>query len=223
VNSGIYEIVHVASGSRYIGSAVKFEKRWRSHISKLRRGVHHTLHLQRAWTKDGESAFTFRKLLICSKENLIMYEQRAIDALNPEYNVCRTAGSCLGNKPSIETRAKIAASQMGNKHGAGHKLSPEACKKISELKRGKRYKLGFVVSAETRAKLSAAGKGYKHTLQARANMALAHKGKKRSPESLAKLSITLRGNKNALGNKASLETRKRMSAAQSARWASLRN
>src|SRR5437667_4928104 len=85
---GIYEIRNTADGKVYIGSAERFEKRWRSHRNDLRRGLHTNNHLQRAWTKYGESVFEFSQLLTCPKDNLVFWEQLAIDAysewLGPE-------------------------------------------------------------------------------------------------------------------------------------------
>ena len=75
MTSGIYKITHVASGKFYIGSAVNVEKRVTNHKHELRKGVHHNKRLQNAWLKYGADAFVFSTLLICSKENLLMYEQ----------------------------------------------------------------------------------------------------------------------------------------------------
>jgi DNA adenine methylase len=61
-NGGIYEIANRVNGKRYIGSAAYFNKRWSQHRHQLRRGTHHCAHLQRAWTKYGESEFVFRVL-----------------------------------------------------------------------------------------------------------------------------------------------------------------
>jgi hypothetical protein len=39
-----------------------------------------------------------------------------LDLLKPEYNILRTAGSSLGHKRSVETKAKIAVARRGCKH-----------------------------------------------------------------------------------------------------------
>lgn len=102
--SGIYKITCTANGRFYIGSAVKFKARWSYHRRDARAGHHSSRHLQRAWNKYGESAFKFEVLMVCSKEDLIMYEQRAIDALHPEFNMSPTAGSVIGCKHSEDAR-----------------------------------------------------------------------------------------------------------------------
>lgn len=179
MNTGIYCIEHIASGKRYVGSAVDFSQRWYIHKSHLRRNVHHSVYLQRAWNKYGEDAFEFKKLLICSAENRLMYEQRYIDGLNPEYNLAKVAGSQLGYKHTEEARAKIraararqvadtAAMHASNK---GRKHTPEWIEKTRQVHLGRKR------SPEIIARRKAA--------HIRPML-----GKKHSPETLAKMSAT---------------------------------
>lgn len=56
---GIYVITNTVTGKAYIGSSVCIRKRWWWHRSQLRRGAHHSAHLQAAWLKYGEAAFSF--------------------------------------------------------------------------------------------------------------------------------------------------------------------
>lgn len=176
MNTGIYEIVNTVNGKRYVGSAVNLRYRLWRHRRELRLCIHHSSHLQRAWDKYGEGAFEFRKILVCSKENLLMYEQRAIDGLVPEYNVNRNARSPLGVKRTKEFCAAIALRQIGNKGCLGYKHTDEARAKISASKIGKPC-VGHAQSEEAKEKISAAHRGRKHTEESRANMSAAHKGK----------------------------------------------
>ena len=48
MNAGVYEILNVVSGKRYIGSSVDLRKRFRVHRLALNRGAHHSAFLQRA-------------------------------------------------------------------------------------------------------------------------------------------------------------------------------
>lgn len=147
--AGIYEIRNLVNGKKYVGSAVNFHARWTKHLSELRRGVHHSLHLQQSWNKHGEQAFEFRRLLICEKSELLELEQIAFKAFRPEYNISPTAGSALGvkrRKESIEklkanrktwacseeTRKKISASLTGR---PGRKHSQEAIEKMRRAQR----------------------------------------------------------------------------------------
>lgn len=194
MSSGIYEIVNTSTNQRYIGSAADFGQRWRSHRRLLRRGQHHSPRLQNAWNKYGENAFEFRKLLVCAKGSLLMYEQRALDALTPEFNVLRFAGSSLGHKHRVETRERIAASAIGNTRTKGIKHTEEARANMGAASRG-RYR-----SPEVRANMSAAQIGRPYA-PGRKTM----KGFKHSPETRAKVSAALRG------RPVSEETRRKMS------------
>jgi len=206
--TGIYEIANRLNGKRYIGSAVCFNKRWAEHRSLLGRDSHHSKILQQAWNKYGAQAFVFRVLLICAKENLLMFEQACFDGLHPEYNISPTAGSLLGYKTSDETKLKLSKSL------AGRKRSPEICAKIGNGHRGK------TISAEARAKISAAKIGKKLSAKARANMARSVRA--RGPEYHAKLSAARMGNKNSLGRKHPPDVIAKISAASKAMWAARR-
>jgi len=108
MRTGVYEIVNNTNGKRYVGSAVYFAARWGCHRRQLRAGTHHSVLLQRAWNKYGEAAFEFNKVLVCKKGDLLLYEQRVIDATKPEYNVAKRAGSTLGVKPTEAARARLS-------------------------------------------------------------------------------------------------------------------
>ena len=104
MNSGIYSITNIINGHRYIGSAVDIRHRWVCHRSDLGKGDHHSLYLQRAWTKYGEDAFVFKVLFYCDPIKEIMvdtFEQMAIDQKS-EYNMAKVAGSSLGIKRTDE-------------------------------------------------------------------------------------------------------------------------
>lgn len=138
LNTGIYEIRNIKNGRKYIGSAVNVSKRWRQHLKGLEEGKHHSRFMQRCWNKNGGENFIFRVIVACSVENLIMYEQAAIDAMQPEYNSASVAGSQMGVKFSAESRAKCAAAARRTKNFTGKTHSEESRKKISEAKKGKK-------------------------------------------------------------------------------------
>lgn len=110
MRTGVYEILNNTSGKRYVGSAVYFSARWGCHKRQLRAGTHHSAPLQRAWNKYGEAAFSFNKILVCRKEDLLLYEQHLIDALKPEYNVAKRAGSTLGVKATPNAKRLLSKS-----------------------------------------------------------------------------------------------------------------
>jgi group I intron endonuclease len=228
-SSGIYRIVCAATGKVYVGSAINIRERWWTHRTDLRRGKHRNRHLQNAWTKYGEEAFTFEIVEEVEPAFLVECEQRHIDSYAPtkRFNIALKAGSNLGMKWPPEVLAKFSASHKGKHLGAeqrakisasligktlGRKLSAETRAKISVVQIGK------VASAETREKMSRAhrgnqcGLGYVHTPEAKAKIsaALFARGP-RSAETRAKISD---GNK---GKTHSAETRAKISAAVSAR------
>lgn len=55
----IYKIINTVNGKFYVGSTTNTRERFRTHRNRLRKGKHHSKHLQAAWTKYGEEAFIF--------------------------------------------------------------------------------------------------------------------------------------------------------------------
>lgn len=194
--SGIYAIT-TPSGAQYIGSAIHFGKRWKRHLTYLRSGTHHSAPLQRAFAKYGEEGFEFSIILVCDQENLLEYEQRAIDAINPEYNICRVAGSHLGVKRSAETSARMSEAQR--------RRAPPT-KETREKMRA--LKLGKSQSNETKEKRSASLKAHYSSQEARNAAAERNRRSNANPDTREKISAAL------TGIKRSDETRARMSAAQ---------
>lgn len=156
MTSGVYHILNTLNGKRYIGSSVDIEKRWRNHLYMLKNGIHHNLHLQRAFNKYGENVFAFEILEIAKKDECIQREQSYLDSIVPKYNFCPTAGSPLGYKHTPETRHKIGEILRGRKKPP---RSDEHRHRISEAKMGERNPMyGKHPSEETKRKMSAAHK-----------------------------------------------------------------
>ncbi len=140
---GIYKITNIITEDFYIGSSVDLRSRINQHKSKLKNRSHPNNYLQNVYNKYGINNLSFEIVEhVDNKINLIFKEQFYIDTLNPRYNICKIAGSCLGRKLSEETKLKISESHIGLK------LSEETKFKISEAKKGKK------LSKETRKKLS---------------------------------------------------------------------
>lgn len=167
--AGIYEIVNITNGKRYVGSTALLAKRWREHRNHLLRGSHPNRHLRSAWKKYGEISFEFRVLVICQEDDLLLYEQLAIHALNPEYNLSLIAGSCRGVKMpprTREQRLRYSAGSVGNTNALGKPKSEQTKRKLSITSTGNRNAAGAIRSPETRARIAAArtGKGRPHSL-----------------------------------------------------------
>jgi len=191
-DSGIYEIVNLVNGKRYIGSAVNLEARWKLHRHHLKHGSHHSRHLQSSWTKHGPEFFEFRVLeTVVVKSALIEREQHYFDTLRPEYNIAPVAGSCLGVRATPEQRQR--ASERAKQRMLDN---PDHLEKLREQQRR------ISADPEVRAKRSAAAKGRTSPMKGKARSAdavektaAAHRGMKRSDETRAKLSAKMTGRK----------------------------
>jgi group I intron endonuclease len=80
--------------------------------------------IYRSLLKYGYSNFSLNILEYCKPDSLIAKEQYYIDLLNPEYNICKVAGSSLGRKHSAETLLKFK----------NRKLSPQALINLKKAK-----------------------------------------------------------------------------------------
>lgn len=153
-DTGVYAITNIENGHRYIGSATSLKKRWREHTRQLSEGRHHSRYLQRAWNRYGSDSFTFRPILFCERQMLIPYEQAAMDAYAPEYNIVPIAGSQLGYRHTPESLKKMRESHLGRPSSRkGATLSAETRAKISANRKGKG---GGPRSPERLAKIGAA-------------------------------------------------------------------
>ena len=155
---GVYKIVNMINGKIYIGSTKDFKDRWNRHLRQLRRGKHHSKHLQRAYDKYGENSFSFEIIEICAEEQRLEREQYYLDTLLPfgdrGYNESKQATNCVlygedngmygkrgednpnfGRKKKEETKKKMSMAAKGKKKTelSKHKLS-ETRKKC--LKKG---------------------------------------------------------------------------------------
>lgn len=140
MSSGIY-IIEFIGGSFYIGSATNIKRRILNHLSRLRRGVSNCVALQRAFTKYGETNFTYRVLEYCSIESLRsreMYYIINMGALDVGYNIAKdTSIPMLGRKHTQHTKHIMSAKSKGNRGRSGHKLSTEHKEKIRVALQGK--------------------------------------------------------------------------------------
>lgn len=107
---GIYQIINKINNKKYIGSSIALKNRKRRHFADLKSDIHHSQALQRAYNKYGSENFDFLILEYCTQDNLLEREQYYLDCLDPEYNICKTAGNCLGVVQSEETKLKRAES-----------------------------------------------------------------------------------------------------------------
>lgn len=184
MKSGIYAIRNAVTGKRYIGSAVRFSRRFSQHKHELGRGTHHSIKLQRAWLKYGEAAFVFEVVESVEDLNaLVAREQCWIDFFGSHgpkgYNVLTIAGSSMGYQHDEDAKAKMRGRQFSEEHRA----------KISATSAGRRY------SDETKAKISLLQKGKPKSEETKAKMRAAAAGRKckpRTPEHIANHAASMR-------------------------------
>lgn len=197
--SGIYQIKHVKSSRRYIGSSqIPVYKRVARHKKLLANGVHHSVKLQRAWDKYGAEQFeVFVLETVLDPTQLLPIEQYWIDfykAATKGYNMSPTAGSLKGLSHSDETKQKMSKAHLGKERTAEHranlskanlgkKMSLESRQKMSEAKLGKPR---APHSSETRELMSNIRKGIKFAPSTLEKMAQAKMGKKQSQETIDK-------------------------------------
>jgi predicted GIY-YIG superfamily endonuclease len=101
--SGVYCLININNGKRYIGSSKNIYQRLLKHRSLLRNGKHENIILNNAWKKHGENSFDWYILEICDKEELMIKEQFYIDTLLSEYNITKLV---IRNVLSKESRIK---------------------------------------------------------------------------------------------------------------------
>jgi len=93
----------------YVGSGVNIENRWSVHKTLLKKGIHHSSKLQRAWDKYGSEEFLFEIIEVCSRSRLIKMEQKYLNmfADQKNYNCQPRAFSPLGYKHTEATKKKL--------------------------------------------------------------------------------------------------------------------
>ena len=105
---GIYIIVNLQNGKRYIGSSINIYNRLHEHVHNLKNNKAHNQHFQNSWNKYGEECFIYSILEYCNKDIRFEREQFYIDCLKPEYNLTLNVVANFGHSPSKSTRQKIS-------------------------------------------------------------------------------------------------------------------
>lgn len=125
------------------------------------------------------------------------YEQAAMDALKPQYNIAPIAGSSRGIKRSKEFKEKISKAQVGRvwsaetraKIGAAHRgkrLTPEQIARWhANVPTPPPERAAFMHTPEAKAKQAKALIGHSVSAETKAKISAALKGRKHSPERIA--------------------------------------
>lgn len=157
MNQGIYKITNSENDHFYIGSSVNLTRRKARHFSELRNNRHNNKHLQAAWNKYGEPAFTFAVVeFVEDVGQLHVAEDRwlaghvgasycyniGMAAISPMLGLSGPLSPTYGYRHTAEAKAKIGSA------GKGRKVSAEArAKRSAKLK-------GRIISQEQREQIS---------------------------------------------------------------------
>lgn len=111
--TGIYKIINIENNRIYIGSSVSLNRRWATHLHRLRSGKHHNQFLLNDYRKCGEEKFEFSILEeVLLVEEIINREQYYLDIFYDKqdkcYNLRPIADSNRGRKLNAEQKAKLS-------------------------------------------------------------------------------------------------------------------
>jgi group I intron endonuclease len=208
---GIYEIVNVSNGVRYIGSSNNIESRLKQHLKMLSNNNHHSILLQRAWNKYGKDLFKLKPIAILEPSELISTEQRLLDLEHKgkTYNIAKDAVACMrGLKHSKEWKEKSLTWTIGNKSKTGI-TSPWKGKKLSDEHKQKLKDAKQNVSEETRKKMRESKLNDAIAMERIKQLSINNVGTKQSDEHVLKRVAKLIGRKMPNGALAkSWETRR---------------
>ena len=139
--SGIYCIINIKNGKKYIGSSKNIYKRLLKHRSLLRKNKHQNKILQNSWNKYNEYNFDYYILEYCDENQLQIKEQQYIDTNNSDFNITkiveRNTLSKESRKLQSETRIKKIASgeiKLWGKEIYQYDLNGNFIKKYDKIK-----------------------------------------------------------------------------------------
>lgn len=98
---GVYCIENIITGLFYIGSTNKLHRRRLEHYSRLKKGSHHSLPMQRDFKKYGEKKFVFYVIEYCTIEKLEKKEAYHIKIRKPHYNTFHIKHKQNDNRKNI--------------------------------------------------------------------------------------------------------------------------
>lgn len=155
MKSGVYQILNIVNGKRYIGSSSDVKRRLSGHLCELKSGNHTNRHLSASLKKYGVVSFVFEIIEYCDIDKLIEREQFYIDKYDPSvlYNKRLKADRNTGQIPwNTGTKGIKAATSGSFKKGVS--ASPQ-----TQFKKG-----GKPWNDNTKGVMKAWNKGIKSSL-----------------------------------------------------------
>lgn len=225
---GIYMILNLKNGKKYIGQSIDIEQRWKHYYEPKYK---ENIHLKSSFAKYGIDNFIFKVLMQCHEENLDHFEClwiKNLDTSNSEFGYNFRSGGANGrpNKESIEKNRQSHLGKPG--FWLGKKRSEETKEKIRKRKIGvPSTRIDWKPSIEQIQKQSNSLKNSYKTGKAKINSGVwkpgqepYNKGKNLSEEHKEKLKQAKLGKPSPRkGVKLSEETKRKISEAQKIRCA----
>lgn len=148
---GIYIIECIPTGERYVGSSEDIDRRWSTHRSQLKRGVHHSRSMQSRWDEFGAAAFKFEILELVLCDNLLVAERSLILSGSFVFNgIFPRLNPMKGKKHSPESIALMRKNRAGipGPIKKGDRRSKEFGLAVSRAKKGKPRKAQKLTSEQ---------------------------------------------------------------------------
>lgn len=115
MSSGIYCILNLANGSRYIGQSTDLSRRKSYHFTALAKGVHKNKHLQSAYNHHGSQAFRWSVLQYAVGQSCLDALERHWIGLyasnDPKHGYNAEAGGLTRPRASYATRLRMQRAQ----------------------------------------------------------------------------------------------------------------
>ena len=195
--SGIYCILNLSNGKKYIGLSRNIHRRWLEHRSELNRNEHINPHLQSAWNYYGEDNFEFFILELCDKRSLAEREKYYIKeyhTLSREdgYNLTPGGENVSVGKVVINFKDDMifeTIQDAADYAGVGHKTMVNWCKDKRDYAFLNEY--NSLSNEQKEYYLNFDWKSYDHE-----RLSKAHSAENLSFETLAKYKIATTGSNN---------------------------
>lgn len=140
----------------YVGSCIFKASRKSGHFGHLKRGTHHSIHLQRAYDKHGHEAFTFvvvetvdDVVFLRAREQFWMWRQNG-----KLYNTMLKVDDSRGMKKDQKFKDAIRKRMTGNTLRRGEKMPDESKAAISRSLKGNTRRTGVPHSPEIKKRIS---------------------------------------------------------------------
>jgi group I intron endonuclease len=188
----IYLVTNTVNGKQYVGkTTTSLARRWQAHKSRGKRNGTSAIHC--AILKYGSDNFEIKSLRddVDIESELNELEIEYINVLGTKapngYNLSDGGEGATGHSPSEKTRALLSAAMKQREPRRDFTHSDETKQKIGAKSLGNKHNIGKKRTLEEKAHLSAVQTGRTRSAETRAKMGRSRLGKPLSPEHREKL------------------------------------